>query len=63
MARRTENIGAELTRKTAVSTAGDKYSIMVTSPERVTQVAQSTVDDSSAIAPPGYTLTTLSRVL
>jgi hypothetical protein len=63
MARRTEKIGVELTRKTAVSTAGERYSIMVTLQKRGTQVAESTVDDSSAIAPPGYTRTTLAWVL
>jgi hypothetical protein len=58
-----EKIGVELTRKTAVSTAGERYSIMVILQESVTRIAESTVDDSSANAPPGYTRTTLAWVL
>ncbi|MBK3742445.1 hypothetical protein G3A39_24720 [Paraburkholderia aspalathi] len=43
IARWTEKIGEELTRKTAARTAGEKNSIMTTSPDRVTQVAESTI--------------------
>jgi hypothetical protein len=43
VARRTEKIGDELTRKTAASTAGEKNSIMTVSPDRVTRVAESTI--------------------
>jgi len=43
VARRTEKIGVELTRRIAEQTAGEKNSIMTNSPNRVTPVAESTI--------------------